>query len=92
MELYIHYTTLPVGKNLEDVVEELNEVLDDGGQVCGVAAIYRAVDEIAGYPVRSIYSIADLPDYQSYDFRDCPYCKAGKKVDALVNSFGFSAL
>lgn len=35
MELYIHYTTLPVGKNLEDVVEELNEVLDDGGQVCG---------------------------------------------------------
>ena len=63
-----------------------------GGRVCGVAAIYRAVDEIAGYPVRSIYSIADLPDYESYDFRDCPYCKAGKKVDALVNSFGYSSL
>ena len=63
-----------------------------GGHVAGVAAIYRAVDEIAGYPVRSIYSIADLPDYESHDYRDCPYCKKGQKLDALVNSFGFSAL
>ncbi len=63
-----------------------------GGYVAGVAALYRAVDEINGYPVRSIYSIADLPDYQSYDYRDCPYCKQGKKIDALVNSFGYSAL
>ena len=63
-----------------------------GGLVTGVAAIYRAVDEVAGYPVRSVYSVADIPDYESWDFRDCPYCKAGRKVDALVNSFGYSAL
>ena len=63
-----------------------------GGRVAGVAAIYRAVDEIAGYPVRSIYSVDDLPDYESYDYHDCPYCKAGRKVDALVNSFGYSSL
>ena len=31
-------------------------------------------------------------DYESYDYHDCPYCKAGKKVDALVNSFGYSSL
>ena len=35
MDLYIHYTALPQGKELADVVEELNEVLDDGGAVCG---------------------------------------------------------
>ena len=23
---------------------------------------------------------------------ECPYCKAGRKVDALVNSFGYSSL
>ena len=63
-----------------------------GGHVAGVAAIYRAVDEIAGYPVRSVYSVADIPDYESYDYHECPYCKQGKKIDALVNSFGFSAL
>ena len=63
-----------------------------GGHVAGVAAIYRAVDDVAGYPVRSVYSISDLPDYASYDYRECPYCKQGIKLDALVNSFGFSAL
>jgi len=63
-----------------------------GGYVAGVASIYRAVDEVAGYPVRSVYSVADLPDYESYDYRECPYCKQGKKIDALVNSFGYSAL
>jgi hypothetical protein len=35
MDLYIHYHTLPEGKELADVVEELNEVLDDHGVVCG---------------------------------------------------------
>ena len=63
-----------------------------GGKIAGVASLYRAIDEIAGYPVRSIYSVADLPDYESFDYRDCPYCKAGRKLDALVNSFGYSAL
>ena len=63
-----------------------------GGQVAGVAAIYRAVNEVAGYPVRSVYSVGDLPDYASYDSRECPYCKQGRKIDALVNSFGYSVL
>ena len=63
-----------------------------GGNVAGVAAIYRAVDEVAGYPVRSVYSVEDLPDYASYDYRECPYCKQGVRLDALVNSFGYSKL
>ena len=63
-----------------------------GGDVAGIAAIYRAVDEVAGEKVCSVYSINDLPDYESYDYRECPYCKKGRKLDALVNSFGFSAL
>ena len=63
-----------------------------GGQVTGIAAIYRAVNAVGGYPVHSIYSIADIPDYESFDYRECPYCKAGRRIDALVNSFGYSAL
>jgi len=63
-----------------------------GGEVAGIAAIYRAVDEVAGYPVRSVYDLKDIPDYESYDYRDCPYCKKGRKLDALVNSYGYSPL
>ena len=63
-----------------------------GGEIAGVASLYSAVDEVCGYQVHSVYNIGDLPDYASYDYRDCPYCKAGKKIDALVNSFGYSEL
>ncbi len=63
-----------------------------GGTVVGVAGLYTAVEDVAGVPVRSVYSLSDLPDYQSYDYRDCPYCKAGRKIDALVNSFGYSSI
>lgn len=63
-----------------------------GGKVAGVAAIYSAVSDVADYPVRSVYTINDLPGYASYDYRDCPYCKSGQKIDALVNSFGYSEL
>lgn len=62
------------------------------GNVAGVAAIFRMMDEILGYPVRSVYSQQDLPDYASYDYRECPCCKAGKKLDAVVNSYGYSTL
>lgn len=63
-----------------------------GGQVVGVASLYRAVDEVGGVPAKSVYSLDDLPDYESYEQKDCPMCKAGRKLDALVNSFGYSTL
>jgi len=63
-----------------------------GGHVAGIAAIYSAVEEVEGYPVRSVYNLKDIPDYASYDYRQCPYCQAGEKLDALVNSFGISSL
>lgn len=63
-----------------------------GGEVVGIAAIYRAVDEVNGQPVRSIYSVKDIPDYASYDYKECPYCKKGRRIDALVNSHGYSWL
>ncbi len=35
MDLYIHYSSLPEGKTLADVVGELNDVLEEHGAVCG---------------------------------------------------------
>ncbi len=63
-----------------------------GGIVAGIAAIYSAVDQVEGQPVRSVYSVKDLPDYGSYDYKDCPYCKKGQRIEALINSYGYSAL
>ena len=63
-----------------------------GGTVVGVASLYSAVDKIGAVNVKSVYSLDDLPDYESYNYKDCPMCKAGRKIDALVNSFGYSCI
>ena len=62
------------------------------GHVAGVAALFATVDECGGYAVRSVFDPQHLDDYASYPSHECPYCKRGQKIDALVNSFGFSKL
>lgn len=63
-----------------------------GGTVVGVAAIFATVGECDGTPVKSIFDPNDLGDYQSFKPNRCPYCGEGKKIEALVNSYGYSAL
>lgn len=63
-----------------------------GGQVAGIAAIFATADVCAGYPVRSAFNPKDLPDYASYSAHECPLCRAGRRIDALVNSYGYSGL
>ena len=63
-----------------------------GGHVSGIAAIFATPEECGGYPIRSVFNPKDLGDYASYPSHDCPLCKEGKKIEALVNSHGFSKL
>ncbi|WP_367926125.1 orotate phosphoribosyltransferase [uncultured Ruthenibacterium sp.] len=63
-----------------------------GGIMAGVASIFSKVEEIDGYQINAIFHQQDVPDYQSYAAHDCPMCKAGQRIDALVNSFGYSKL
>ena len=62
------------------------------GPVAGICAIFATVDECAGHVVHSIFDPKDLGDYASHPSHECPLCKNGQKIDALVNSFGFSKL
>ena len=63
------------------------------GTIAGVCSIFATVDECAGYPVRSVFNPSnDLQDYASHPSHECPLCKKGLKIDALVNSFGYSKL
>ncbi|MBQ2118500.1 MAG: orotate phosphoribosyltransferase [Clostridia bacterium] len=63
-----------------------------GGIVAGVAAIFATTEDCMGYPVKSVFNPNDLSGYASYSSHECPMCRAGQPVDALVNSFGFSKL
>jgi orotate phosphoribosyltransferase len=62
------------------------------GKVAGIAAIYSCLPEVDGMPVAALYDCSDLPDYASYPPRECPMCRSGLPLDAVVNSFGYSKL
>ena len=77
------------GKTVEAAIDAVNYY---GGTVSGISAIFSTAKECRGMPVRSVFDPNDLEGYACYPAHECPLCKAGKKIDALVNSHGFSKL
>ena len=63
-----------------------------GGEVVGIASIFATATECDGYSVNSVFNPNDLPDYFTCASHECPLCKEDKKLDALINSHGFSKL
>lgn len=81
--------SVTTGKTAQEVIDAVTYY---GGNVVGVSAIFATVEDCQGYPVNCVYNPNDLDDYESYNSHDCPMCKSGMKLEALVNSFGYSKL
>lgn len=63
-----------------------------GGNICGISAIFSAVNEIYGHKINTIFETEDLPDYQTYKHSQCPHCAKNQAIDAIVNGYGYSKL
>lgn len=77
------------GKTIKKCVECISYY---GGNIAGISAIFSAVHTIDNIPVHSLFDSKNLPEYQTYEYSNCPYCKAGHKLDAIVNSYGYSKI
>ena len=62
------------------------------GNVAGITSIYSHVKEIDGMPVVSLFHTDDLPGYASYRPDECPLCKMGQPLDAVIDKYGYDAL
>ena len=63
-----------------------------GGETVGICSILANIKECAGYPVISICDTNHIwEDYESFPAHECPQCKRGVKLDAMVNTYGFSS-
>lgn len=63
-----------------------------GGKVAGVASIYSHLKDVDGTPVISLFDTGHLQGYASYSPEECPLCKQGVEIDAVVDNFGYSKL
>lgn len=77
------------GKTAQSAVDAVRYY---GGKVSGISSIFSTAKECGGFPVRSVFDPNDLDGYESHPAHECPLCKAGVKIDALINSYGFSKL
>lgn len=61
-----------------------------GGIVEGAAALFSATNNVDGIKVYSLFTDKDIPDYKTYHATECPMCRERQKLDAIVNSYGYS--
>ena len=79
--------SVTTGKSVLAAIDAVNYY---GGNVVGAAAIFATVIECDGHPVYSVFDPNDLGDYQSFKPHKCPMCQGGERLEAIVNSFGYS--
>ncbi len=77
------------GKTIRNSIECIEYY---GGMLQGISAIFSAVDSIDGHRIDALFRTEDIPNYETYSHHDCPLCKAGQKIEALVNGYGYSQL
>jgi orotate phosphoribosyltransferase len=76
------------GKTVMSAIEGIRYY---GGQPVGAATVFCGKFN-CDVPVSKLYDVEDIPEYTSYSPQDCPLCRAGVKVDAVVNSYGYSKI
>ena len=81
--------SITTGKSVNRAIEA---VLYYGGAVCGICSVFSSISKINGLEVKTIFTSKDIPDYRAYAPNECPMCQAGDKLDAIVNSYGYSKL
>lgn len=77
------------GRTIEQSIECISYY---GGIIAGISALFSANDTVAGQRIHTLFKANDIPEYKNYPHNSCPYCQAGKKIEALVNSYGYSKL
>jgi orotate phosphoribosyltransferase len=82
-------STISTGRSLSRAQECVGYY---GGKLVGIGAIFSAIDESDGVPVHCIFRPDDLGSYNSYRSDECPYCKAGRKLDGFITTGGYTEL
>ncbi|MCD8007089.1 MAG: orotate phosphoribosyltransferase [Oscillospiraceae bacterium] len=82
-------SSVSTGKTINRALECLNYY---SGELVAIASIFSAISESNGIAVHSVFTPDDIPGYQTFIQRECPMCSSGQKVDAIVNSFGYSKI
>ena len=63
-----------------------------GAKISGISAVFSAANSLMGIPIKSLFTIADIPEYKAYNPEGCPLCREKKAIDAFANGYGYSRI
>lgn len=70
-----------------------------GGTPAGAATVFGGnfgekinMHGVTDVPVVRLFCAEDIANYKSYAATECPLCKTGMRIDALINSYGYSKI
>ena len=81
--------TVTTGLTINKAVEGVQYY---GGKIQTVSAVFSTMKQVNGIPIISVFDKTHLPDYEYNDYRNCPICREGKPLDALINPYGYQKL
>ena len=81
--------SVTTGRTLETALECIRYYK---GNVTGACAVFSAVDKVDDIDIHAIFHPDDVQGFASYRPAECPLCKKCERINAIVNSFGYSAL
>lgn len=73
------------------VMSGIEGIIYYGGTPQGAATVFGG-EFTCPVPVVKLFGVEDIQGYTNFYPQDCPFCKNGQKVEAVVNSYGYSKL
>jgi orotate phosphoribosyltransferase len=62
------------------------------GNVVGISSLFLASHEKQVKEVHALFTSEDVQDYRLYSSSECEMCAAGKKLDAIISSEGYTKI
>jgi len=63
-----------------------------GGKVAGISTLFLSSREKLDQEIHTLFTSDDIPGYKLYNTAGCDMCKSGLKLDAIINSEGYTKI
>ncbi|HHU63753.1 MAG TPA: phosphoribosyltransferase [Clostridiales bacterium] len=79
-------STISSGITLNSALECLSYY---GGKPVGISTLFNACPQRHEQEIHSMFTNEDIPNYQTFKPNECPMCKKGRKLDAIIVHDGY---
>ena len=81
--------TISSGRTVSSAMECLEYY---GGKLAGISSLFLSSQEKMKQKIYTLFTSDDIPDYKLFSTAECEMCRAGQRLDAIINSEGYTRI